>query len=85
MKNIYELAKDCYPMLLVHSSTNWEQESHNYRALIMIEISKFYPNILDDCNDCVQVIHKKGFDVLEYKFSDEFIKRILEKYPEALI
>jgi len=83
MKNIYEIANECYPMLLVHPATNWEQEIHNYRALIIIEISKHYPDILDNCEDCVKVIQNS--DVLEYKFSDKFIKRILEKYPEALI
>jgi len=84
--NIYEIARDCYPLIMVNRTTPWEQEIHNYRADIIAAIDSKYPKLFyGGCSNCVDVFHNKDFDTLEFVFSKNFKKKILKLYPEALV
>jgi hypothetical protein len=85
--NIYQMARECYPMIYVDNCTDWEQERHNYFAEILILLEKKYPTIFKGIkyDDAITVIHKKDFGTLDFSFSDEFIKKVSKEYPEALV
>ncbi len=86
--NIYKIADDAYPSILVDRATNWKQEEHNFRARIYLALKEKYPLLFDDgipLESKIKVKHRKDFDTLEYYFNGPFKKQIEELYPEALI
>lgn len=87
LSNIYKIAKDVYPMMMVGKDTDWVAECHNYKAEIIKALEEKYPSLFGDMDydSCIRVTHRKDFDTLEYLFNGPFIKRVEEFFPEALI
>ncbi len=85
--NIHKIAQEAYPMVLVNNHTDWEQETHNYKAEIINALEEKYPLIFGgmDYSDCIRVTHRKDFDTMEFFFNGPFIKKVTKEFPEALI